>query len=302
MIISAGRVGLGDVADIKDRLRGQQVESLQDCEVLGCDAVQKQPDRLAVLEQCQCLLHHGKHGHGFLFLAGGPLAHLDDTPFQALEIRQHQFGFDRFGVRHRVDAAFDMGDVVILEAAQYVHDGVDLADIGEELVAEAFALRCAAHQPRDIDEGNACGDDLLGLGDARNILEARVRHGDFAGIRLDGAERIVRGLCRGGLCQGVEKRRLADIGQADDAAFETHDAFVPSAFEELRRAMGNATRRVKAGSALQSCAGSLKGGPAQSGQGGRVQSPAPRRRSHRPGSSSARSRDAARSRNAPARR
>jgi hypothetical protein len=34
-----------------------------------------------------------------------------------------------------------MRDVVVLEAAQYVDDRIDLADVGEELVAEAFALR-----------------------------------------------------------------------------------------------------------------------------------------------------------------
>ncbi len=43
-----------------------------------------------------------------------------------------------------------MGDVVVLEAAQHMRDGVDLADIGEELVAQPFALRRAAHQAGDI--------------------------------------------------------------------------------------------------------------------------------------------------------
>jgi hypothetical protein len=58
-----------------------------------------------------------------------------------------------------------MGDVVVLEAAQHVHDGVDLADVGEELVAEAFALGGAAHEAGDVDEGDAGRDDLLRLRD-----------------------------------------------------------------------------------------------------------------------------------------
>ena len=47
-----------------------------------------------------------------------------------------------------------------------------------------------------------------------------------ADVRLDGAERIVRRLRRRGLGQRIEQRRLADIGQADDAAFEAHDVLL----------------------------------------------------------------------------
>ena len=147
-----------------------------------------------------------------------------DAPFQAVQIGQHQFGLDRFGVADRIDAAFDMGDVVVLEAAQHMRDGVDFADIGEELVAEAFAFGGAAHQARDVDEGDARGNDLGGFGDRRQLVEPRIRHGHVADIGLDGAEGIVRRLRRRGLRQRVEQRRLADIGQSDDAAFETHHA------------------------------------------------------------------------------
>jgi hypothetical protein len=85
--------------------------------------------------------------------------------FQAVEIGQHQLGLDRLGVAHRIDAAFDMGDVAVLEAAQHMDDGVDLADIGEELVAQPLALRGAAHQAGDVDEFQAGRHDLLRLAD-----------------------------------------------------------------------------------------------------------------------------------------
>ena len=62
-----------------------------------------------------------------------------------------------------------------------------------------------------------------GLGDRRQLVEPRIGHRDLADIRLDGAERIVRRLRRRRLGQRVEQRRLADIGQSDDAAFESHD-------------------------------------------------------------------------------
>ena len=59
-----------------------------------------------------------------------------------------------------IDPALDVGDVAVLEAAQHVDDRIDLADVGEELVAEPFALGGAADQPGDVDELDL-GLDLL---------------------------------------------------------------------------------------------------------------------------------------------
>jgi hypothetical protein len=182
---------------------------------------------MPVLKELQGLLHHRQDRHRFLVLACRALANLLDAALEAVEIGEHQLGLNRVGIRHGVDATFDMGDVVILEAAQHVHDRVHLADVGEELVAEAFALGRAAHEAGDVDEGNARRDDFFRLRDAGDLLQPRVRHGDLAGVRLDRAERIVRRLggCR--LGQRVEEGRLADVGQADDAAFETHGVRIP---------------------------------------------------------------------------
>ena len=40
-----------------------------------------------------------------------------------------------------------MDDVVVDKAAHDMHNGVHLADIGEELISQALALAGAAHQP-----------------------------------------------------------------------------------------------------------------------------------------------------------
>ena len=115
-----------------------------------------------------------------------------------------------------------MGDVAVLETAQHVDDGVDFADIGEELVAETLAFRGAADEAGDIDEFQAGRDDLDRLADLRQHVQTRVRHADATDVRLDRAERIIGRLRRGGRGQRVEQGRFADIGQADDAAVETH--------------------------------------------------------------------------------
>ena len=145
-----------------------------------------------------------------------------DAPLQAVEIGEHQLGLDGLDVGDRIDLAVDVGDVAVLEAAHHMRDRVDLADIGEELVAEPLAFRGAAHEAGDIDEGEPRRNDLRRLGELRQLVEARIGHRDLADIRLDGAERIVRRLRRRGRGQRVEQRRLADIRQADNSAFESH--------------------------------------------------------------------------------
>src|SRR5207248_3106977 len=96
------------------------------------------------------------------------------------------------------------------------------ADVGEKLVAEALALRRAPNKALDIDKGQPGWNDLRRLAEHGEPVEPGVGYRDLADIRLDGAERIVRGLRRRRLGQRVEERRLADIGQTDDATFETH--------------------------------------------------------------------------------
>ena len=97
-----------------------------------------QPRRLAVGEQRERGVHQRDLGLGVLVAGLALLRSGVDPPFEAGEVGQHQLGFDRLGVGDRIDLALDMGDVAVLEAAQHMDDGVDLADIGEELVAEAL--------------------------------------------------------------------------------------------------------------------------------------------------------------------
>ena len=80
---------------------------------------------------------------------------------EALEVGEHQLGLDHFGIGDRVDLVGDVDDVAVLEAAQHVGDRVALADVGEELVAEAFALAGALHEAGDVDKAHPRRDDLL---------------------------------------------------------------------------------------------------------------------------------------------
>ena len=88
---------------------------------------------------------------------------------------------------------------------------VGFADVGEELVAEAFTLGRASYQSGDIDKFNDRRDHLLRFDDDRQRGESRIGYFDNADIGLDGAERIVF-RCNTGLGQGIEQGGFADVG------------------------------------------------------------------------------------------
>jgi GAF domain-containing protein len=104
-------------------------------------------------------------------------------------------------------------------------DRVGLADVGEELVAEALALGGALDDAGDVQEVHRRRDDLLRVEQLGQCRQPRVRHADHPDVRLDRGEGVVR---REDvvLRQCVEKSRLAHVGQADDADLQTHDGQV----------------------------------------------------------------------------
>ena len=114
-----------------------------------------------------------------------------------------------------------MSDVVVFETTHDVCDRIGFADVTEKLVAQALALRRPGDKPGDIDEFHRRRDDFLRLHDIGQLLQARIRYLDHADVGIDGAKRIVFRRDPGP-GQGIEQRRLAHVGQSDDATFETH--------------------------------------------------------------------------------
>ena len=171
--IALGSGRLLDVADVEHGLAGQQLRLVEPGDLLGI-ARPPQPRRLARAQQLEHGREHAELRLRLLVALLRLLAEIGDAALEALEVGEHQLGLDGLGVGDRIDLALDMGDVAILEAAQHMDDRVDFADVGEELVAEPFALRRAAHQAGDVDEAELSLDDLGGAGDAREIVGARI--------------------------------------------------------------------------------------------------------------------------------
>ena len=146
-----------------------------------------------------------------------------DGLLQSLHVSKDEFGIDGLEVLCRIDSALDMDDVRIGEGAEHLADGVGLADVGEELVAEPGAFAGPFDDARDIDEGHRRRHLPLRAEDLRENGEPRVRYFNDTGVGLDRGEGIVRGE-HVVLGESVEEGGLADVGQADDANSEGHDA------------------------------------------------------------------------------
>ena len=136
-----------DIADIEHRLRRQEAERLEKIVLLAADS-------------------RGARRPAFAQLGRGCARRAPAVPWRSLS---PPLAFFSMATMRRsrlsrsasissvsmvamsdegIDAAFDMGDVAVLEAAHDMGDRVAFADIGEKLVAEPFALRGAAHEAR----------------------------------------------------------------------------------------------------------------------------------------------------------
>ena len=114
-----------------------------------------------------------------------------------------------------------MHHVGVVEDTDDLTDGVSLADVREELVAQTLTLTGPAHDPSDVDETHR-GRNLLGRAeDLGQGGKPVIGHPHNTHIGFDGGEGIVRGehVIAG---EGVEQCRLADVGQAHDSDGESH--------------------------------------------------------------------------------
>ncbi len=146
-----------------------------------------------------------------------------------LEIREHQLGIDDLDVADRIHRPRHVQHILIVKAPHHLHDGVDLADVRQELVAEPFPVAGALDQAGDVHELDRGGDHHLGPGDPLQLGKPGIRHGDDADVGVDGAERIVGRFGLAGAGDGVKQGGLADIGQSDDSGSQHDDDEAPGA-------------------------------------------------------------------------
>ena len=147
-LVVAGKAFLVHVGRIDDLLCGQQVALVYDAvDILVFAEALKGAGGLALLEMCLELFQN-VYVEQQLLVCLGRLARALQTAFQMLDVRKNELEIDGLDVARRIDRALDVNDVLVVEAADNVYDCVDLADMGQELVAQTLALACAADQNR----------------------------------------------------------------------------------------------------------------------------------------------------------
>ncbi len=239
IFVGAGEVGFRDVAGEDRRLVRQEKKLARQRLFLRREFDGER--RFAGVEGCFDFHQHGVFGSGALVAAFDLFGDALAPFFYGGEIGEHQLGVDHLDVAHRIDVAGDMMDVGVFEAAHDLHDGVDFADMAEELVAQPFALARALDQAGDVHELDRRRNDDVGLDHLLQHLEPRIGHGHDADVRVDRAKGIIGRLRFAGAGDGVEESGFADVGQTDDSSSQHDDSIlvVPYSEVECRRFRAN---------------------------------------------------------------
>ena len=141
---------------------------------------------------------------GVLVLAAHLLLVAVELLFSRLNVSKDEFGFDHADIANRVDLAHAVHDVIVVEAADDVNDGVALSDIGKEVVALAFALRGAGDEAGDVNDVDRGRDDDFGASNGLQFLHAFIGDEHDADIRLNRAKRVIL-CCNTSFGKGIEQ-------------------------------------------------------------------------------------------------
>ena len=185
------------------------------------------PRRLRIFQKVLNASQESQLSRSLLVAAFNQLLRALHALFHRFQIRQTQLGIDDINIAQRIDSAFHMSNVRILEAAHHLRHGIYLANVGQEFIAQAFAFRRALDQTGDVHKTHSRRQNALRAVNRRQLRQTSVRHFHYAHVRLNRTERIIRRF-RSGLGNGVEKRAFAYVRQPDNADFQigTH-AYIP---------------------------------------------------------------------------
>ena len=185
------RIGFIDIGDEEDALGGDHPDLLEFDRLLW--GWVDRPDGFRGVECGKATLQDREARGGLLVaMRGGALGFVEEA-LGDLEVGEHQFRLDRVDVADGVDGTVDMGHIGIGEAADDMEDGVDLANVRKELVAQSLAFAGTLDEPGDVDESESRRNHLLCLDVRLDFGEPVIRDADDADIGLDRAEGVVRG-------------------------------------------------------------------------------------------------------------
>jgi len=206
------------VAGKDDRFGAEEEKAFEQGEFFGAEV--EDDGGFPFVELGQDFFEQGEFGLGLHIAAAGVFGQLVFAFLEGGHVGEDQLGIDHFDIADRVHCAGHVMNVLVLKATDDLHDGIDFADMAEELVAESFALAGAFDQPGDIDEFDGGGDGLFRLGKRGQSVKPWVGNADDADVRLDRAERKIGRLRLAGAGDGVEEGGLAHVGKSDNSGLK----------------------------------------------------------------------------------
>jgi hypothetical protein len=220
LAVFVARLGtcLVDVADVEHGLGGEQEEVVRRLLLFfrfeGHDTCV-----LTAVEDLLVSVEHVDEDLGVFVAGGSDLLLLRELALDGLEVLELQLCVNDILVGCGVYGSIALTyDVIVVEAADDVDDGVALTDVTEELVAEALTLGGTLHQSGDIYDLTRCGHDTSRMDDLSELRQTLVGYGDDTEVGFNRTEGEVGCLCLSAR-QAVEKRGFADVRQAHDTTF-----------------------------------------------------------------------------------
>ena len=223
--IACGGGGIIDVADVEHGLGGEE-EHLAGARLLVFVLRSDGAGTASLFQGFLVAEQESVFRLGLLVAAHlGLFFHTLDAVLHRFQVFQLELGVDDFLVAHGVHRAVHVDDVAVVEAAQHVDDGVALADVAQELVAQSFALAGAFHQSGDVHDVAHGGDDASRMYQFGQFGQPFIGYGYLAHL---GVNRAKGKVCRLRLCAGqaVEKGGFPHVGEAHDTCFKCHSLYL----------------------------------------------------------------------------
>jgi hypothetical protein len=132
-----------------------------------------------------------------------------------LDILDPQLLADDGQITNGIDITLDVDDLSIVEAPDDLEDGIDSTNVGKESISQTSTSRGTAGQTGDIIHGQVGGNLRLGLVVFTKPVESLIRDDDPSLFGVDSGIGEVGRVTQRRLGDGLEERRLADIGQTD---------------------------------------------------------------------------------------
>lgn len=98
---------------------------------------------------------------------------------------------DNVHITAGIDVSLHVSDILVIEAAEHVENGIHSTNVGKESISQTSTLGSALHQSSNIGNLKNSIDNALGLESLDQIIKTVIGNGHTSNVGVDRAERII---------------------------------------------------------------------------------------------------------------